>query len=150
MKKVIVFIICLTMICGIAMADIPDISSATPEELEELYYTIGAKLWGEKISGEKGAKLLYGTYIIGKDIPAGSYVVEAKDLESSKYMATFIDLYSSDDKDADPLQKETIGYSGKTTVILNCADGNTLTFFTYGKELELRIYTLSAYMNNLE
>lgn len=53
------------------MADIPDISGLTDEEFVELYNQMNQALVDRNI--RKSAVLHEGTYLVGKDIPSGSY-----------------------------------------------------------------------------
>ena len=57
------------------------ISSLSDEELIELYSQINEEIVNRKI--EKTAKLLAGTYEIGKDIPAGDYMIVVDNTEQS-------------------------------------------------------------------
>ena len=77
MKRFIAFIVCILMICGTAMADIPDISNLTNEELVALNVAIIEKLIDSGYLKE--VTVPAGLYTVGKDIPAGSYMVKNTD-----------------------------------------------------------------------
>ena len=77
MKKVFTFIICLLMIVGTAMAEIPDISNLTNEELVALHVAIIEKLVDNGYLKE--VTVPAGLYTVGTDIPAGSYLVKNTD-----------------------------------------------------------------------
>jgi len=74
MRKLITLILILAMFLpAIALADLPDISGLSTDELIELNHLIQMKLFSEKLND--GIRIPQGTYIIGEDIPAGSYRV---------------------------------------------------------------------------
>lgn len=72
MKKVIALVIALVLLGSSAMAEIPDVSSLTDDELETLQKALSAEVSERGI--EKSAVLVQGTYVCGQDIPAGSYL----------------------------------------------------------------------------
>nr|DAM67725.1 MAG TPA: hypothetical protein [Caudoviricetes sp.] len=72
MKKVIALVISLVLLGSVAMAEIPDVSSLTDEELETLQKALSAEFSERGI--EKSAVLTQGSYVCGQDIPAGSYL----------------------------------------------------------------------------
>ena len=75
MKKLIAITLILAMIVSAAaLADLPDISGLTNEELIELNHQIQMRLFSEKLA--EGVNIPVGTYTIGEDIPAGSYRIE--------------------------------------------------------------------------
>lgn len=75
MKKLITMILILALaVPALALADLPDISALTVEELIELNHQIQNRLFSEQLVN--GVKVPPGTYIIGEDIPAGTYRVE--------------------------------------------------------------------------
>lgn len=77
MKKIIAFVVCLLMISGIAVAEIPDISNLSDEELVSLNKAIIEKLIDSGYLKE--VTVPAGVYIVGTDIPAGSYMVKNTD-----------------------------------------------------------------------
>lgn len=75
MKKLITMILILALaVPALALADLPDISALTVEELIELNHQIQNRLFSEQLVN--GVKVPPGVYIIGEDIPAGTYRVE--------------------------------------------------------------------------
>lgn len=77
MKRIIVFVVCLLMITSTAFAEIPDISNLTDEELVSLNEAIIEKLLDSGYLKE--VTVPAGIYTVGKDIPAGSYLVKNTD-----------------------------------------------------------------------
>ena len=71
MKKVIALVIALVLLGSMAMAEIPDVSSLTDEELATLQKALSEEFSERGI--EKSAVLMQGSYVCGQDIPAGSY-----------------------------------------------------------------------------
>jgi hypothetical protein len=75
MKKLIALILILAILVPAAsLADLPDISGLTEDELLELNRKIQFRLFSEQLVN--GIKVPPGTYIIGEDIPAGTYRIE--------------------------------------------------------------------------
>ena len=86
MRKVIALVIVLVLLGSSAMAEIPDVSSLTDEELVELQMVLSQEIVGRQI--EKVTILEQGTYIGGKDLPVGDYYLESYDSEASGGMIT--------------------------------------------------------------
>lgn len=77
MRKLITLILILAMFLpAIALADLPDISGLSHDELIQLNHQIQLRLFSEQLVN--GVKVPPGTYTIGEDIPAGSYRVEVE------------------------------------------------------------------------
>ena len=75
MKKLITMLLIMAMILpACALADLPDISGLSSDELLELNHQIQNALFSDRIT--EGVKVPPGTYIIGEDIPAGTYRIE--------------------------------------------------------------------------
>ena len=75
MKKFLIFLLTLAMVPIIALADLPDISGLTYDELVELKNQIDSAIWA---SGEwQSVTVPAGLYKIGKDIPAGKWHIES-------------------------------------------------------------------------
>ena len=143
MKKIFVLIICLVVLIGGALAEI-DLDTLSVDELQELYLEIGQKLYGEKLASEDGGRLPYGTYIIGVDIPEGSYVLSATTEVADNY-STFIRV---NDENGRPVLLEDITNGRKDVVLNNLKSGYELYISTYSQyEHELRIRTLSTFLN---
>ncbi len=122
MKKIAAIIVAtMIMINSITvMADIPDISQCTDEEIVQLLQIVNAELVNRNIN--RTANIQPGEYIGGKDIPVGSYelhIDEVKDSLNSLYI-----LKSADDTTL-----------GNTTLyeILNEGDGPASYYITLGE-----------------
>ena len=88
MKKLFAMILVLAMLPVFALADLPDISGLSESELLELSQQIQMRLFSEKLIN--GVRVPIGTYVIGEDIPAGTYRILSGDDISS------IALYEDD------------------------------------------------------
>ncbi len=86
MKKVLALIAVLVLLGSVAMAEIPDVSSLTDEELAELQMALSQEIVDRQI--EKATILEQGTYVGGKDLPVGDYYLESCDPEASGGMIT--------------------------------------------------------------
>ena len=71
MKKFFTFILILAMVPIIALADLPDISGLTYDELVELKNQINLAMWNS--SEWQEVEVPIGLWEIGKDIPAGTW-----------------------------------------------------------------------------
>lgn len=151
MKKFLVSLLTLVLLVSSCIAEnLFDLDSLSHEELESLYYQIGAKLWGEKMSGENGARLLIGDYIIGEDIAPGSYVI-AVSKEPDSEDKVFIGVYESIDEDSKRIMFRSVSVKEDPYLILtDLKPGNYIYMYTYGTDPGLRIYTKSAYVNQLD
>ena len=74
-RFVCLLLVCILLIPG-ALAEIPDISGLTDDEIVELLGKVNEELVGRGIV--KSAELPAGKYIGGKDLPAGSYIITCK------------------------------------------------------------------------
>lgn len=75
MKKLITVILILALLLpAAALAEIPDISGLSSDELIELSHEIQLMLFSEKLV--QGITVEQGKYIVGEDIPAGTYRIE--------------------------------------------------------------------------
>ena len=149
MKKIFAVLFCVVLLTTVAFAEV-DLDSMSAEELAELYSAIGSKLWGEKIASEDGAKLIYGKYVVGVDIPEGTYVIATKDDVSSEYDRTYIAVYENDDEKAERIGFDSIGNGFSEVQLSGLKEGNVIYITTLSIKLDLRIYTFSAYVNSLE
>lgn len=68
-------LVCLLLVPA-ALADVPDISKLSNDEIVELLGKVNQELVTRGIS--KSADLPAGKYIAGKDLPAGSYIITCK------------------------------------------------------------------------
>ena len=94
MKKLITTILILALFPVIAMADLPDISGLSADELVELNHQIQLLLFSEQLVN--GVKVPPGIYTVGEDLPAGVYRVDfpvISDLLIGLFMA-YTDDYS--------------------------------------------------------
>ena len=64
------------LLVSAALADVPDLSGLTDDEIVELLGKVNEELVSRGIS--KSAVLPAGKYIAGKDLPAGSYIIVCK------------------------------------------------------------------------
>ena len=88
MKKLITLLLILAMLPVIALADLPDISGLSTDDLIELNHQIQLRLFSEQLVS--GVKVPPGSYVIGEDIPAGTYRVDfpvVSDLLMGLFMA---------------------------------------------------------------
>ena len=88
MKKLITIILILAMLPVIALADLPDISGLSTDELIELSHQLQLRLFSDQLVN--GVKVPPGSYVIGEDIPAGTYRVDfpvVSDLLMGLFMA---------------------------------------------------------------
>lgn len=100
MKKFFAILVSMVVLASNAtvMADVPDISGLTDEEIIELNSLVNQAIVDRNIN--KSAELLRGRYLVGKDIPAGSYTVYCK-YDKDSWWAEF-------DQYADETEEETI------------------------------------------
>ena len=121
MKKLITVILILALLLpAAALADLPDISGLSPDELLELNHKIQMALFSEKLVD--GITVEQGKYIVGEDIPAGTYRIEITGIGG------FYDLYDKQDG-----KKISAGLTGSTYHIdgigkLILEEGNYLCF----------------------
>ncbi|MBR6817195.1 MAG: hypothetical protein IKM86_01140 [Acidaminococcaceae bacterium] len=78
MKRLVSFLILLVMMTNVclAFADGIELSKYSDNEIIELFNQIQQEIVNRKIS--KSAELPPGSYVVGKDIPAGTYDIYAK------------------------------------------------------------------------
>jgi len=77
MKRFLAASILALILPAMAGAAIPDISNLSRDELIELDQQIHLRLFDEQLI--EGVRVPQGTYIIGEDIPAGTYRIEITD-----------------------------------------------------------------------
>lgn len=111
--------------------DIVDLSKLSDEELISLHNQVQQEIVDRHI--EKSAKLVPGSYLVGKDIPAGNYIVNAK-YDSERWWMD-IEVYA-DGGDGEKLFEETV-YSttntaaskkGEATFALTLNEGELFKF----------------------
>ena len=121
MKKLITVILILALVLpAAALADLPDISGLSSDELIELNHQIQLLLFSEKLV--QGIEVKQGKYIIGEDIPAGTYRIEITGIGG------FYDLYEEPNgrKLSSGLTGSTYHVDGIGKLVLE--DGNYLCF----------------------
>ena len=121
MKKLITVILILALAAPVlCLAEIPDISDLSNEELTELNHRIQELMFSRQLVD--GITVNPGTYVVGVDIPAGIYRIEITGIGG------FYDLYESEGG-----RKLEAGLTGRTYDVYNIgkmtlADGNVLVF----------------------
>jgi len=122
MKKLLAVILAIAMLLpAAALADLPDISGLTAEELIELSRQIQLRLFSEQLVN--GVEVPPGKYYVGEDIPAGNYRIEITGGTGS------FDL--KDQKDGKLILTGVTGQFYKITEIgkLILEEGNELTIY---------------------
>lgn len=76
MKRLAAMLVVLVSLFTFAYADMPDISGLSDDEIVELLHLVNSEIANRKI--EKTATLPAGNYVVGKDIPSGSYIATVK------------------------------------------------------------------------
>jgi len=77
MKKLLALIFAIILLGGSAVAETPDLSGLTADELLSVIREAQALLFDQQLVN--GVHVPQGTYIIGEDIPAGTYRIEITD-----------------------------------------------------------------------
>ena len=75
MKRLFSLLLILALVPVVSLADLPDISELSFDELVELKQQINLALWSSDTWQE--VKVPVGTYKIGEDIPAGKWTISA-------------------------------------------------------------------------
>lgn len=86
MKKLIIFILCVALLPAAALADLPDISNLTYDELVELKNKINLAIWNSQEWQEVTVPV--GMWKIGEDIPAGKWHISVSP-EAKKTWGSF-------------------------------------------------------------
>lgn len=121
MKKLLTIILILALVLpSAALADLPDLSGMSSDELLNLIHYAQALLFSTEL--ENGITVPQGDYIIGEDIPAGTYRIEITGIGG------FFDLYESKDG-----RKLATGLTGSTYNVTDIGklvleDGNVLSY----------------------
>jgi len=135
MKKLIAFILILTLaVPAAALADLPDISGLSEEELIELNHQIQMRLFNEKLIN--GVDVPAGEYTVGTDLPEGTYRMVIVFPSAGGHMSVF---KSEEQKSA--IDESFLGeYWGVTEIgKITLVDGNILRIS--GNTLRLFAYT---------
>ena len=85
MKRFLCLLLAFVLFSVVSLADLPDISFLTHDELIELNHQISLRLFGEKLVN--GVDVPAGVYIVGEDIPVGVYRIELSDHSSTSVLA---------------------------------------------------------------
>lgn len=134
MKKLITIILALALLLPAAsLADLPDISGLTVDELLELNHQIQLRLFSEKLID--GVDVPAGDYIVGEDVPAGTYRMKVGFPSSGGYLT----IYESQERKISVVESFLGEYWGVTEIgKIELKDGNmihlsgnTLRFFAY-------------------
>ena len=120
MKRILAALLVAFLLIGTASASVPDLSGMTADELLDTIRAAQALLFSEQLVN--GVRVPQGTYIVGEDIPAGTYRIEITDGTG------FYDLY--DKPDGRLLQTGLTGSLYDVTEIgkITLEDGNALKF----------------------
>ena len=120
MKRILASLLVAFLLIGTASASVPDLSGLTADELLDTIRAAQSLLFSEQLVN--GVRVPQGTYIIGEDIPAGTYRIEITDGTG------FYDLY--DKPDGRLLQTGLTGSLYDVTEIgkITLEDGNALKF----------------------
>lgn len=120
MKKLIIFILCVALLPAAALADLPDLSNLSTDELLEVIRSAQLLLFSSELVN--GITVPQGEYIIGEDIPAGTYRIEITGIGG------YFDLYESKDgsKIATGLTGSTYDVTGIGKLVLE--EGNVLMY----------------------
>lgn len=95
MKKLLTVILILALaLPAAALAAIPDISGLSTDELLELNRQIQLRLFSEQLVN--GVEINPGIYVVGKDIPAGSYRADAI-VPAGTFMVGYVAVYMSEE-----------------------------------------------------
>ena len=122
MKKLIAVLLILALIMpAAALAEIPDISGLSHDELVKLDRSIHLMLFSEQLIN--GITVEQGKYIVGEDIPAGTYRIEITGIGG------YYDLY--DKPDGRMLSTGLTGSTYKVSAIgkITLEEGNYLCFY---------------------
>jgi len=97
MKKIISFILCLTLCCSVAFAEV-DLSGMSYDELIALKNQINLAIWNSQEWQE--VTVPQGIWVIGEDIPAGHWTISA---QSSAYvLVTYGELLDDTGRSVSP------------------------------------------------
>ncbi|MBQ1215214.1 MAG: hypothetical protein IIX88_02660 [Firmicutes bacterium] len=120
MKKAILIVVMLIFVVSSACAEIPDISGLSSDELLSLIHEAEKILFSERLT--EGVKVPPGVYVVGEDIPAGTYRIEITDGTG------FYDIYDKPDGNYlySGLSGSSYGVTELGKIILE--DGNIVKF----------------------
>lgn len=123
MKKIVAFVLALLLLIPSAFAEV-DLSSYSYEQLLELYRSVQQEIISRP--EWKEVTVPKGVYVIGEDIPAGSYTIKSTD--PGGYINIF--LWGAEQKDYDTagglLVNEALYKSSQVLGRINLKNGNVL------------------------
>jgi hypothetical protein len=110
MKKLITIILILTMLLPVvALADLPDISGLSLEELHQLRENICKEILSKSQWTE--VEVPVGFYVVGEDIPAGHWTIRPIDMAMIEYFSKVDDTGKNADYSGSYFS-ETLGVPG--------------------------------------
>lgn len=135
MRKFISVLLLLCLIVATASAELPDLTSMSFETLNELKNSVDKEYFSRP---EATHRLLYaGTYVVGKDIAPGDYVIAVTNVPETDRDSTVISLYFNEEDYKTMLnggyaktKLETKIYFGSTPVSVPFEEGNILYIMT--------------------
>ena len=133
MKKTIsILLVILILFPCFSLADLPDISELSVEELIELNHQIQFRLFSENLIN--GVEVPSGVYIVGEDIPEGTYRLEVLFPKAGGYLT----VYESKESNKSIVSSFLGEYWGVTAIgKIELTNGNvvdistSLRFFAY-------------------
>lgn len=105
MKKIALILTLLLLFSGFSLAEGIDILNLSDEELTGLQQRVANELYNRGIDRQN--LIYYGTYVVGKDIKAGTYIVSS--VNNGRFHYCLFD--SLDDYDVFMKYKEKFAYS---------------------------------------
>ena len=97
MKKLVAFFVCLALSLGCAFAESLDFSNMTDDELMFVYNEVKQELGNRGIIAGGERTLREGKYIIGRDIPAGNYIISCTETAGESMGSSYSSLGSKMD-----------------------------------------------------
>lgn len=142
MKRVLSWVFVVLFIFGnTAIAESVNLKGFTDEEIITLYESIKSEIVLRKI--EKTAKLPQGEYLIGKDIPAGTYILRgthSSDWWTDVYIYTAIEMQKSKDERKAEKAITVFDHSGEVVHKITLNDGDALNVIGSG-EISITVST---------
>ena len=130
MKRFIGLLLVLLLVAGVAHAEIEDISKLTDDELIQLKEQISAEEIARGL--EKAVKVPRGRYIVGKDIPAGTYTIELVEYDSYTVFNVWEKEYEVYDYNVGLLENINFSQEQKKYTKVVLSEGNVVeTFVDY-------------------
>ena len=122
MKKMLLLVLIFSiMVCSIPTALALDFSMYSDEELLSIIQELNSELIARGI--EKTAEIIPGSYLVGRDIPAGKYVLTNLADDTAYYLIYQDNLQNY--KDSEALDRGNIYAKNETYIVLE--DGQVLS-----------------------